>query len=165
MDVVENTLTVPLDDFLDRPLFCFLAQQSAGGARVSPLWFHWEDGAVWIIARTDRSYADRVREFPESALAVVDFDPLSGRVEHVGMRGTATLEDWDPDRARALLEPYCGPDEDDWDPMFKPDVSEGKALIRFEPETVVARDQSYDGSLSPEQLPEVHRRSGANESP
>lgn len=163
MEVLENTLSVPLDDFLDRPLFCFLAQQSDDGARVSPLWFLWQDGAVWIIAVLEgRSYPDRVREYPRSALAVVDFDPVTGRVEHVGMRGTATLEDWDPDRARDLIAGYCGPDEDAWDPMFRPDVSEGKALIRFEPETVVGRDQSYDGSLPPEQLPEVHRR---NESP
>jgi hypothetical protein len=147
MEIVENTLDVPLAEFLDRPLFCFLAQQPAAGARVSPLWFHWEESVVWIIARTDRSYADRVREFPSSALAVVDFDPTSGRVEHVGMRGTATLAAWDPARARRLLEGYLGPDREEWDPMFAPEDGDGKRLLRFDPETVVARDQSYRGSL------------------
>jgi len=50
MDVVENTLDTPLAEFLDRPLFCFPAQESGAGPRVSPLRFCWEDGAVWIIA-------------------------------------------------------------------------------------------------------------------
>ena len=98
MEVLENNLTVPLDAFIDRPLFCFLAQHSDAGARV----------------------------------------------EHVGVRGTATLEDRDLGRARALLETDCGPDEDAWDRVFEPDVSEDKALIRFEPETVVARDHSHE---------------------
>ncbi len=46
--------------------------------------------------------------------------------------------------------PYLGPDRDAWDPMFEPEVSEGKRLIKFDPETVVARDQSYQGSLPAE---------------
>jgi nitroimidazol reductase NimA-like FMN-containing flavoprotein (pyridoxamine 5'-phosphate oxidase superfamily) len=148
MDVVENTLEVPLTEFLERPLFCFLGQTGAGGPRVSPLWFRWEDGAVWIIALEGRSYLDRVRKRPRSALAVVDFDPATGRVEHVGMRGRATVEPWDPDRARRLLTEYLGPDREAWDPRFRFDGGEGRQLIRFDPDTVVARDQSYAPSPS-----------------
>jgi hypothetical protein len=148
MDVVENTLDTDLSEFLRRPLFCFLAQHSPSGPRVSPLWFLWEDGSVWLIAMlNDRSYPARVREFPSSALAVVDFDPATGRIEHVGMRGTATVEPFDPERADRLLTKYLGPDRAAWDERFCDLEAEDYGLIRFAPETVVARDQSFRGSL------------------
>lgn len=144
MKLVEDGLDVPLDDFLARPLFCFLAQESGDGARVSPLWFLWEDGAVWNIARRPgRSYPDRVERHPRSAVAVLDFDPSTGRVEHVGMRGIASLVPFDRDRADRLLEKYLGPDQAEWPEMFSDLPPEAYPLIRFDPETVVARDQSY----------------------
>ena len=81
--------------------------------RLSPLWFLWAEGAIWNVARLDgRSYPGRVREYPESALAVVDFEPATGRVEHVGMRGEATLEPYDRRRAGRLFEKYLGDDRE-----------------------------------------------------
>jgi hypothetical protein len=149
MEIVENTLTVPLDDVLDRPLFCFVAQASDAGPRVSPLWFLWEDGAVWTVARLrDRSYPDRVRAYPQTALAVVDFSPATGRVEHVGMRGAATLEPYDEARADRLFRNYLGEAPSEWPEMFVGFDTDGYRLIRFDPETVVARDQSYPAPAS-----------------
>jgi len=87
---------VDVEEFLARPLFCFLAQASESGPRVSPLWFIREDGAVWIIANTNKSHPDRVERGPRSALAVVDFDRRTGLVQHVGMRRRATIEPHDP---------------------------------------------------------------------
>ena len=82
MEIIEDGLEVSLDEFLARRLFCFLAQRSGEGPRLSPLWFLWEDGAVWNVAQLDgRSYPERVRAYPETAVAVVDFDPATGRVE------------------------------------------------------------------------------------
>jgi hypothetical protein len=144
MELVENTLDVELDAFLDRPLFCFLAQESESGARVSPLWFRWEDETLWNVARLEgRSYPDRVREFPRSAAAVVDFDPPTGRVEHVGMRGVARLEPYDEALAGRLFEKYLGEDRTDWPEMFVEFDTSGYRLLALEPETIVARDQSY----------------------
>jgi hypothetical protein len=60
-----------------------------------------------------------VREYPESALAVVDFEPATGRVEHVGMRGEATLEPYDRSRAGRLFETYLGDDRGGWPEMFR----------------------------------------------
>jgi nitroimidazol reductase NimA-like FMN-containing flavoprotein (pyridoxamine 5'-phosphate oxidase superfamily) len=150
MDVVENTLGVDLDEFLDRPRFCFLAQASEAGPRVSPLWFLWEDGAVWIIAQLEnRSYPDRVERDPRTALAVVDFDFSAGRVEHVGMRGRANLEPYDAGRADRLLSKYLGNDQEEWPGRFVGLPAEDYRLIRFDPETVVARDQSYASPVGP----------------
>jgi nitroimidazol reductase NimA-like FMN-containing flavoprotein (pyridoxamine 5'-phosphate oxidase superfamily) len=147
MEVIEDTLDADLDEFLSRPLFCFLGTVSADGdPRVSPLWFLWEDGAAWIVADSRKTYPDRVERHPETALAVVDFDRTTGRVQHVGMRGRATVEPHDPERVIRLLTPYLGPDMDEWDESRFPDPhewGEEMATIRFEPDTVVARDQSY----------------------
>ena len=143
MELVENTLGEPIEAVLSRPLFCVLAQRSGDGPRASPLWFLWEEGAVWIVAQTGRSYPERVRRDPRSALAVVDFDPAVGRVHHVGMRGRAAMEPYDADRAGRLFERYLGPERDAWPDRFRGLDPDDYGLIRFEPETVVARDGSY----------------------
>jgi hypothetical protein len=149
MELVENTLDIPLEEFLARPLFSFFAQRSGEGPRLSPLWYLWEDESLWHVARLDgRSYPDRVREYPETAVAVVDFDPVTGRVEHVGMRGRAALEPYDEARADRLFQRYLGADPADWPEMFVSFDTRDYRLIRVAPETVVARDQSYPAPVA-----------------
>lgn len=148
MDVIEDTLPVELDAFLDRPLFCFLGTVSADGLpRVSPLWYLWEESAIWIVADRERTYATRVRETPETALAIVDFDVRTGLVQHVGMRGTAAVEPFDTARADRLLRRYLGADKERWDGGFRNLDPSKWGLIRFTPETAVARGQSFSPGL------------------
>lgn len=146
MEIVENSLDAELDEFLARPLFCFLATTDDGEPRVSPLWFRWEDEAIWIIADAEKTYPERVERNPRVALAIVDFDATRGRVQHVGVRGRASVEPHDPARAKRLLRGYLGPDEEQWDEERFPDPAtwgDRMVFVRVEPETVVARDQSY----------------------
>jgi len=136
---------VELDEFLARPLFAHLATSSEDGPRASPVWFLWEDEALWIIGsrRTD-SFPGRIDREARCAVAIIEFDRTSGLVQHVGMRGRAGIEPFDPDRAGRLLTRYLGPDREGWDPRFRETLHDpDNVLIRFEPETVVARDQSY----------------------
>jgi nitroimidazol reductase NimA-like FMN-containing flavoprotein (pyridoxamine 5'-phosphate oxidase superfamily) len=151
MEVVEDTLDAELDAFLDRPLFAFLATVDDGDPRVSPLWFLWEDGSVWIVGDRRKTYPGRIERTAETALAVVDFDPATGRVQHVGMRGRAAVEPHDPARSERLLAKYLGPEPDEWDEPFFGDPYEWDdrmVTIRFDPKTVVARDQSYSPAPS-----------------
>lgn len=144
MQVIEQTLDGSLAEFLARPLFAWLAQRSGDGPRLSPLWFLWEDDAVWHIAQLDgRSYPERVRAYPRTAVGVVDFDASTGSVEHVGIRGTATLVPYDEPRAGRLLETYLGADRATWPERFRDLDPDAYRLIRVDPDTVVARDQSY----------------------
>lgn len=144
MHIVEDSLDVSLDAFLGRPLFAFLSQQSPDGPRVSPLWFLWADDSIWHIAQLDgRSYPERIRRDSRVAVAVVDFDAATGRVEHVGIRGEAQLRDYDPERAGRLLAKYLGDDPNSWPARFAAVEADGYRLIEVAPETVVARDQSY----------------------
>lgn len=149
MEIVEDTLAVDLGTFLARPLFCFLATASSEGPRVSPLWYLWEDGALWIAVNPElKSYPERIENDSRTAVAIVDFDASRGLVQHVGMRGRASLEAFDAERARRLFRRYLGPEER-WDARFHAvfDRADRYRLVRFEPETVVARDQSYAPGL------------------
>lgn len=145
METVENTLDVPIEAVLERPLFCFLAHTAADGApRLSPLWFLWEEGSVWMIGdAVGKSYVDRIERDPRTALAVVDSDVRAGTVRHVGMRGRTEVVPFDPERADRLLGRYLGDDPDAWDERFVDLPSDRWRLLRFDPETVVARDQSF----------------------
>lgn len=151
MEIVENTLDVSLDEFLEQPLFCFLGTASREGhPRISPLWYLWEDERIWVIGDTEKTYMKRVERHPRTSIAVVDFDVHSGLVHHVGMRGQADVVPLEENRAYSLLRRYLGDNRDEWDPRFASLDPERWGFLRFEPETVVARDQSFSPSLEDE---------------
>jgi Pyridoxamine 5'-phosphate oxidase len=148
----DRPKSVDLDEFLSRPLFGFLATASESGPRVSPVWFVWEDDAIWIIGnqKTD-TFPSRVKSEPRCAIAFVDFDASSGLVHHVGMRGSATVEAWDKERASRILRRYLGSNEEQWDGerFVEPLDDAGNVLVRLTPETAVVRDQSYRAPRPP----------------
>ena len=59
------------------------------------------------------------------------------------MRGEATLEPYDRSRAERLFEKYLGDDREAWPETFRGLEADKYRLVRFDPETAVARDQSY----------------------
>lgn len=147
MEVVENSLGASIEAFLARPLFGHLATRAPEGPRESPVWYLWEDETAWILgdAATD-TFPARVERESACALGVVDFDAEHGLVQHVGIRGEGTVEPFDPDLAERLLARYLGHRRSEWDPRFSEyvaDPTETALLVRIEPRTVVARDQSY----------------------
>jgi hypothetical protein len=133
----DRPRTVDLEEFLSRRLFAHLASASEERPRESPVWFLWEDGAVWIIGSLrDDSFPRRIECEPRCALGIV---------HHVGMRGRASVEPFDPDRATRLLRRYLGEPVEAWGRRFRETLEDpDNILIRFSPETVVARDQSYE---------------------
>lgn len=134
-----------LEDLLSRPLFAHLATASDEGPRESPVWFLWEESALWIIGNynTD-SFPKRVEREPRCAVGVVEFDPATGLVQHAGFRGRARLMPHDPERMKRLLGRYMG-ERDRWDPRFVEILDDADYIfIRIDPETAVVRDQSYE---------------------
>jgi|SRR5579883_2674027 len=133
-----------LREILERPLFAHFATACENGPRVSPVWFLYEDEALWIIANEKDSFWKRVRDDPRCALEIIDFDVSSGRVHHLGMRGYASVLPWEPGRARRLLQRYLGPEQTRWDARFFSTAGDySNCWIRFQPQSVVIRDQSY----------------------
>ena len=134
-----------LADLLARPLFAHLATASDEGPRESPVWFLWEEGALWFIGnyRTD-TFPRKIEREPRCAVGVVDFDAATGLVQHAGFRGRARLTPHEPARMERLLNRYMG-ERACWDPRFVEILGDADYIfIRFEPETVVVRDQSYE---------------------
>jgi hypothetical protein len=141
----DRPRSVDLDEFLSRPLFAHLATASDDGPRDSPVWFLWEEGALWILGsrRTD-SFPARLAREPRCAVGVVDFDLTTGLVQHVGFRGRAIVEKLDRERGKRLLGRYLGPDVARWDTRFRESLGDPDTVfVRFEPDTAVTRDVSY----------------------
>ena len=150
--VGRQSENIDLEEFLTRPLFAHLATVSENGPQDSPVWFLWEQSALWIIAvLEENTFHERIRRDSRCAVGIVDFDCGSGLVQHVGFRGRATLEPWDAERAKRLLSRYLGEDETKW---HRERFLEGledrdtQLFVKFEPETGVVRDQSYHSSCS-----------------
>ena len=143
-DLDESNARRLLNDLLARPMFAHLATGSASGPRESPVWFLWEDEEFWIIGnnQTD-SFPKRIELEPRCAVGIVNLDVASGTVQHAGFRGRAHLEPHDRDRMVRLLRRYLG-EVGEWDLRFVKILDDPDyAFIRFVPETVVVRDQSY----------------------
>lgn len=143
-DLDDEAARALMEDVLSLPLFAHLATSSDAGCRESPVWFLWEEGALWIIGnyQTD-SFPRRIERDPRCAVGVVDFDVRTGLVRHVGFRGRARLEPHDKERMMRLLGRYMG-EAEGWDSRFVEILDdEDYIFIRFDPETAVVRDQSY----------------------
>ena len=65
-----------LDEFLSRPLYAHLAHGSEHGPRESPVWFHWDGQALWMIGGT--TFPENLRRDPRCAIGVVDWEPAAG---------------------------------------------------------------------------------------
>lgn len=144
-DLRESESRILLEELLARPLFAHLATASEQGPRESPVWFLWEDEAVWIIGnyKTD-TFPARLEAEPRCALGIVDFEGSSGLVQHVGFRGRAHLLPHDEARLRRLLSRYLGQRLEDWDNRFVEILGDTDyVFVCFVPETAVVRDQSY----------------------
>ena len=144
MKIIKADRSFDLDAFLEKPLFAHLSTLAPEGPRDSPVWFHWENKCIWITGNpTSNSFPSRLVENPKCAIGIVDFDCRTGKVLHVGLRGQATVEPFDKEISVRLFTRYLGSDEESWDPMFQNFLNDRNVLIRFVPETVVVRDQSY----------------------
>lgn len=144
-DLDESLSRSLLKEVLSRPLFAHLATDSELGVRESPIWFLWEDEALWIIGNYETdTFPKRLEREPRCAIGIVDFDLLTGLVQHVGFRGQATVQSHDESRAKRLLSRYLGENQERWDARFVEILGDAAfVFIRFEPETAVVRDQSY----------------------
>ncbi len=134
-------------EVLRLPLMAILCTLSEDGApRSAPCWYAWEDGALWMLSDAGASSARRLARDSRASVEIVDYDNPSGRLRHLGLRGTATVEPMDTDLFRRLLTRYLGA-QDTWNPWFienvaKIDAPEGR-LIRLVPDSTFSNDVSY----------------------
>ena len=132
---------------LARPLMASVATLAADGAPcTAPMWFLWEQGALWLLGATKASSVIRLRADPRCSVEIVDFDVAAGVLLHLGLRGVASIEASDPALFRRLLLKYLGAPEG-WNPWFMSEIAriddpDGR-LIRLVPESVFTNNVSY----------------------
>jgi hypothetical protein len=132
---------------LAMPLMANLATLSEDGPRNAPVWFLWEDGALWMLGDARSSSVRRLAFDPRCAVEIVHYDNARGILAHLGFRGRAVVEPMSPPRFQRLLAKYLGPDEADWNPWFirtvaRIDDPDGR-LIRLDPDSVFTNNVSY----------------------
>ncbi|WP_245446026.1 pyridoxamine 5'-phosphate oxidase family protein [Mesorhizobium kowhaii] len=135
------------DDVLSRPLMANLATVSADGApRNAPVWFIWEDGAIWLLGSSDGSAVKHLLRDPRCAVEIVHFDNNAGILLHLGLRGAATIEPMSPDRFNRLLHKYLGP-EASWNEWFIDNVAQIEhpdgRMIRLAPVSIFTNNVSF----------------------
>lgn len=140
--IKDKKRSFDLEQFLAKPLFAHLSTVEEDFPRGSPVWFLWNNNILWIIGTSSDSFPKRIRVNRNCAIGIVDFDVKTGLVLHAGFRGVATVEPFNHTIANRLLAKYLGENMEQWDPRFK-HLDDSNVLIRFKPETVVVRDQSY----------------------
>ncbi|HTS22508.1 MAG TPA: pyridoxamine 5'-phosphate oxidase family protein [Casimicrobiaceae bacterium] len=133
-----------VDAFLRQPLFAHLATASPDGPRESPVWFLWEARELWLVGNRRDSFPRRIEAEPRCAVGIVEFDLPRGRLRHVGIRGTGSIEALDRARLYRLLSRYLGEDEAAWNADFRAGVVDRlELMVRIRPASLVVRDQSY----------------------
>ena len=79
-----------MDSFLGEQRTCRLATLGAGGPHVSPVWFTWHGGALWVYSLTrSQRWADLQRD-PRVA-AVIDGGEHYGELHGVEIEGEAAV--------------------------------------------------------------------------
>jgi hypothetical protein len=135
------------EEVLALPIMATLATVSKDGApRNAPMWFIWEDGAIWLLGSTDASSVKRINNDPRCAIEMVHFDNTAGVLLHLGLRGEASTEPMSPARFRRLLKKYLG-DEESWNSWFIENVAmignpDGR-LIKLKPQSFFTNNVSY----------------------
>lgn len=137
-----------LEEFLGRPLLAHVASFSDAGPRSSLFWYLWEDAALWMILEEGfNTLQERIRADPRVAVGFADFDPATGFLQHVSVRGSASLEPWDDERAGRLLRRYYCQLQDyrEAAPHLGEEVRGAHPMLflRIHPESVFLREQSY----------------------
>ena len=135
------------EEVLALPLMAILSTLSPDGPRNAPVWYAWEDGALWMLSTEGASSARRIEADPRCAVEIVDYDNARGILRHLGLRGQASVEPNDPERFRRLLRRYLDPDPVRWNAWFVENVARIEApsgrMIRLVPKSVFTNDVSY----------------------
>ena len=136
------------EDLLALPLVANLATCDPTGApRNAPVWYQWDQNALFMLADDSSSSVRRIRDNPAVAVEIVEYDNPRGIMRHLGLRGKASIEPMDPTLFRRLLSRYLGPDESAWNAWFISEVARiddpAGRLIRLAPDSIFTNNVSF----------------------
>ncbi|GAA1450842.1 pyridoxamine 5'-phosphate oxidase family protein [Nocardiopsis tropica] len=134
-----------VEAFLERPLVARAATvDSAGAPAVRPVWFLWEQNALWWLTGSYSVVAKHLERDARTSVVVDTCDLERMEFLQVTMHGKAEVAPFDQVLARRLLRRYLGDDEEVWHPDFRHYADDGR-LVRFTPDCTVVKDLSKNG--------------------
>lgn len=142
-------MPTPFDpsELLSLPLMANVATVTQDGApRNAPMWYLWEDDALWLLGDRHSSTVQRLWSDARCAVEITNFDNEGGVLLHLGLRGEASIERMQPTLFRRLLTKYLG-EKETWNAWFIDNIAriddEDGRLIKLVPESVFCNNVSY----------------------
>ncbi|MDQ3676962.1 MAG: pyridoxamine 5'-phosphate oxidase family protein [Actinomycetota bacterium] len=130
-----------LDAFLARSLTAHVA---TNGPTVRPVWYLWEEGALWWLTGSWSRLQTILERDPRVAVVIDTSDLATGTILQVIATGPAEVLPIDFERARRWGARYLGRDERSWgrfgDSVFR---DPSTRFVRLVPQTLRARELSY----------------------
>lgn len=118
--VAMHDAGMTLEEFLARPLVARVAANGPSGPTVRPVWFLYEDGALWWLTASSYSRSGEwLRADPRVALTIDACDLATGHVCAVTASGKATVVPFDAERATRKLTKYLGTNREAWPERFR----------------------------------------------
>ncbi len=135
------------DGIIRLPLMANLATVCSEGPRNAPVWFLWEENALWMLGGKDGSSVQRLIRNPQCAVEIVHFENERGILLHLGFRGNATIETASVSRFKRLLSKYLGSDEALWNSWFIENIAQinnpANRMIKLVPESTFTNNVSF----------------------
>jgi nitroimidazol reductase NimA-like FMN-containing flavoprotein (pyridoxamine 5'-phosphate oxidase superfamily) len=134
--------------FLARPLVARVAALAPNrpAPTVRPVWYLWEEETFWVLTGHWSRLGAALAANPAFALVIDSCDPATGQVLQVTATGRGMVVPFEAGRARRKLRRYLGPNEDSWDPRFRPGqdpAAPGVRWARLVPDRLDIRDLSF----------------------
>jgi general stress protein 26 len=132
---------------LERPLMANVASVAADGTpRNAPMWYIWEENAIWLLGSSSSSSIKRLKIKPNCAVEIIDFNREDGILLHLGLRGVATIMPMDRKSLSTSAQKYVENPEN-WNAWFTNTVAKiddpAGRLIRLKPDTTFTNNVSY----------------------
>jgi len=148
----QNAMTkAEIDNFLAEKLVARVATlRKEGTIHITPLWYSWDENALWLILGKKRQHVNNLRRNPTISIMIdKDVRPQEGNLkpgaQAVLLRGKAQLFTDDKTQVEAtttLLTRYLGSKGKNYVEVAIQDGSPGKnrVVVKLKPDKIVAWD-------------------------
>lgn len=133
-----------INKVLNKPLMAYLSSSIENNPCSSPLWFLYDEDKIWLFGTDKDSFIKRLHANSNCAVSIVDFNLELGILQHVGVRGKASITKVDKKKLDKFLCKYLGNNKSNWSEWFiKKIVVPLNRMVTITPTSIVAKDASF----------------------